>query len=886
MVKCAGELQLSGILEKYVGLSLPLLRKHRNEHYSKINFATGKLLSPNTSYAEQTMKARSCDRDQLGKSRVNPGCGGLVADSARIQTTILLVFISWSWLGAYLVNQSHLRHSEFNFMKPLVPFIFTLTSFFISALLLTEAGGAAAEKDGVYIVYMGAAPSTKGSLRDDHAQLMTSLLKRKKNALVHSYNNGFSGFAARLSAEEAHSIAQRQGVVSVFPDPVLELHTTRSWDFLNVQTSVVIDSNPDSNSNSTSHDSDAIIGILDTGIWPESESFNDKAMGPIPSRWNGTCAAAQDFNTSNCNKKIIGARSYDVGERSVIRDCQGRIPRVKNSCIQRNDGPDPGSVVNAAPWIITVAASTIDRDFESDVVLGDNTVIKGGGIHFADIQKSPGYPIIYAKSAKKKEADINDSRNCHPDSLDQEVIKGKIVVCENLDGLYSPSQKKDEVKKLGGVGAVLIDDESRQIASSFGTFPASVIRTEDNAKVLSYINSTKNPVATILRTTSPTKYTPAPVIAYFSSRGPSTIPKNILKPDIAAPGVNILAAWIANDTAEAPEVKSKHPTWSPSAIRSAIMTTATQINNLKAPITTEKGVPATPYDFGAGEVSPTGPLEPGLVYETTVVDYLNFLCYHGYNITRIKNIAKTIPDGFTCPEESSNDLISNINYPSIAISNFNKKAGRKVNRTLTSVTGDGKSVYTVSIDAPADLNVQVVPDKLQFTKNGDKSSYQVSFSATNPLKKDVFGSITWSNGKYKVRSPFAFNEDVLLKRPLILTTDLFLFLFLGSKIILNIKCLADFLRRFALYHVRHSLTSSKRPQNKGRLYQDEIKEGGLVDLDEISIPGFKLILEGGFRWLDVFLAILDYFREDPAGDVGQRDAVISAIVLNHVLNGL
>ncbi|KAL4298384.1 hypothetical protein GQ457_12G030640 [Hibiscus cannabinus] len=772
---------------------------------------------------------------------------------------------------------------EFNFMKPLVPFIFSLTSFFISVLLLTEAGGAAAEKDGVYIVYMGAAPSTKGSLRDDHAQLLTSLLKRKKNALVHSYNNGFSGFAARLSAEEAHSIAQRQGVVSVFPDPVLELHTTRSWDFLNVQTSVVIDSNPDSNSNSTSHDSDAIIGILDTGIWPESESFNDKAMGPIPSRWNGTCAAAQDFNTSNCNKKIIGARSYDVGERSVIRyhsprdmvghgshvastaagsevhgvsyyglaagtakggspgsriavyrvcspfnGCLGSSilaafddaiadgvdvlslslgapsflkPQITNDpialgafhavqhgitvvCSAGNDGPDPGSVVNAAPWIITVAASTIDRDFESDVVLGDNTVIKGGGIHFADIQKSPGYPIIYAKSAKKKEADINDSRNCHPDSLDQEVIKGKIVVCENLDGLYSPSQKKDEVKRLGGVGAVLIDDESRQIASSFGTFPASVIRTEDNAKVLSYINSTKNPVATILRTTSPTKYTPAPVIAYFSSRGPSTVPKNILKPDIAAPGVNILAAWIANDTAEAPEgkdpplynvisgtsmacphvsgivatVKSKHPTWSPSAIRSAIMTTATQINNLKAPITTEKGVPATPYDFGAGEVSPTGPLEPGLVYETTVVDYLNFLCYHGYNITTIKNIAKTIPDGFTCPEESSNDLISNINYPSIAISNFNEKAGRKVNRTLTSVTGDGKSVYTVSIDAPADLNVQVVPDKLQFTKNGDKSSYQVSFFATNPLKKDVFGSITWSNGKYKVRSPFAVSS--------------------------------------------------------------------------------------------------------------------------------
>ena len=81
-----------------------------------------------------------------------------------------------------------------------------------------------------------------------------------------------------------------------------------------------------------------------------------------------------------------------------------------------------------------------------------------------------------------------------------------------------------------------------------------------------------------------------------------------------------------------------------------------------------------------------------------------------------------------------------------------------MNRTLTNVAEDAKTVYTVSIDAPAGLDVQVVPDKLQFTNNGEKSSYQVSFSATNPLKEDLFGSITWSNGKYKVRSPFAVSS--------------------------------------------------------------------------------------------------------------------------------
>lgn len=120
--------------------------------------------------------------------------------------------------------------------------------------------------------------------------------------MVQTYKHGFTGFAARLSEDEAHSIAQKPGVVSVFRDPLLQLHTTHSWDFLKYQTAVKIDSNPNSNTSSSSSGSDTIIGILDTGIWPESESFNDKDMGPIPSHWKGTCMESQDFNSSNCNK--------------------------------------------------------------------------------------------------------------------------------------------------------------------------------------------------------------------------------------------------------------------------------------------------------------------------------------------------------------------------------------------------------------------------------------------------------------------------------------------------------------------------------------------------------------------------------------------------------
>ncbi|XP_061968703.1 CO(2)-response secreted protease-like [Populus nigra] len=743
------------------------------------------------------------------------------------------------------------------------------------AFLVESAGAAEGEKDGVYIVYMGAAT---GSSKNDHAQLLSSVLKRRKNALVQSYVHGISGFAARLSAAEAQSIAKTPGVVSVFRDPVYQLHTTRSWDFLKYGTDVVIDSSPNSDSNSSSGGYDSIIGILDTGISPESESFSGKDLGPIPSRWNGTCVDAHDF----CNGKIIGARAYNSPDDDDDDDRLDNTPRdmighgthvastaagtvvpdasyyglatgtakggspgsriamyrvctrygclgssilaafsdaikdgvdilslslgspaslmldykedpiaigayhaVENGitvvCSAGNDGPSEETVTNVAPWILTVAATTIDRKFESNVVLDGGKVIKGEAINFANIGTSPIHPLVYGKSAKKTDASESEARNCNPDSMDGEMIKGKIVLCYNDDDSYSFYDKEYEVQSLGGIGLVLVDDKMSGVASNYNEFPLTVISSKDAPGILSYLNSTKNPVATILPSTVVSQYKPAPTIAYFSSRGPSSLSRNILKPDIAAPGVDILAAWMANDTEvtlkgkESPKfniisgtsmscphvsgmaavVKSQYPSWSPSAIKSAIMSTASQINNMKAPITAELGAIATAYDYGAGEISTSGALQPGLVYETTTTDYLNFLCYHGYNTSTIEVISKDVPDGFTCPKESSVDLISNINYPSIAVFNLTGKQSKNITRTLTNVAGDGNSTYSLTIEAPSGLTITVSPTSLQFTKNSQRLSYQVIFTTTVPsLPKDVFGSIIWTNKKLKVRTPF------------------------------------------------------------------------------------------------------------------------------------
>ncbi|XP_031120553.1 CO(2)-response secreted protease-like [Ipomoea triloba] len=765
-------------------------------------------------------------------------------------------------------------------MKRISVFLCVVVLLF-SYVLESKATPLKQQNDGVYIVYMGAAaPSNNGLMRDDQAQLVTSLIKRKKNALVYSYTNGFSGFSARLTEEEARSIAQEPGVVSVFPDPILQLHTTRSWDFLNSLSdkkfsAATIRPKSARAQPSSSGEADTIIGILDTGIWPESASFDDKGMGPIPSRWKGKCEVGENFTSSNCNRKLIGARYY--GERSarddgghgthvastaagslvegasfyglangtakggspssriamykvcVIFICSGSAilkgfdDAIKDGVdvlsvsvgmgslvrpdfstnaialgafhavergivvvsIAGNDGPKRSSIDNEAPWIFTVAASTIDRDFQSQVILGDKTVIQGGGINFGNLTKTSVHPLATGASVKPDNVTgSDDARNCVPKSLDPAKVKGKIILCETQNTSYDSIDRQHEVKKAGGVGIILIvTQDERYMAPIFFEFPGSIIIKEEGSQVFNYINSTRNPVATILPTVTVTGIKPAPVVISFSSRGPSLTSVNLLKPDICAPGVDILAAWSPMDDMAIPgknppqfltssgtsmaaphtsgivaTVKAHNPNFSASAIRSAVMTTAIQTNNMNAPITTSSGPLATPYDIGAGEVNPTASIEPGLVYETEIADYVLFLCATGYNTSQIKLISQTIPKDFQCPDKVTEDIISNMNYPSIAISKLKDGEPKTVTRTVTNV-GPEESVYTATIEAMTGIETTVTPNKLVFTKEKKKLTYNVTFTAPSSPKNDIFGSITWTSGKYRVRSPIVISAE-------------------------------------------------------------------------------------------------------------------------------
>ncbi|GLJ10270.1 hypothetical protein SUGI_0125080 [Cryptomeria japonica] len=101
--------------------------------------------------------------------------------------------------------------------------------------------------------------------------------------LLYTYDIVVHGFAAKLSSAEVAALESMEGFLAVIPSSVTKIHTTHSPQFLGLGGS-------HNNLWPRSHyGKDVIVGVIDSGIWPESESFNDKGLGLVPAKWKGVC---------------------------------------------------------------------------------------------------------------------------------------------------------------------------------------------------------------------------------------------------------------------------------------------------------------------------------------------------------------------------------------------------------------------------------------------------------------------------------------------------------------------------------------------------------------------------------------------------------------------
>ncbi|XP_038707969.1 subtilisin-like protease SBT4.15 [Tripterygium wilfordii] len=741
-----------------------------------------------------------------------------------------------------------------------------LFNIFVLAMVVQLCGSLASgssheQERKAYIVYMGDSVETTISAVDRHHDLLSAAIGDEdiaRKSRIHSYGKSLDAFAAHLMPQEAERLRENENVVSVFPSTLRKLQTTRSWDFLKMPLSV---------KRNSQIETDVIIGLLDTGIYVDAPSFDDKGFGPPPSKWKGICQSGGNF--SGCNNKVIGARSYDVDRKNAVNNlspaddeghgthtsstiagvpvqgaslyglgqgtARGGVPGARiamykvchergcsdldilaafddaiadgvdllsvsiggpsndyfsdalaigtfhamkkgilTSCSAGNEGPRMSSVENVAPWILTVGASGLDRQFRSSARFGDGMRTSGVSLNTFRLKRRM-YPLISgAKAANNSRIkdDFFSPMSCDSGTLDEKKVKGKIVFCHRgYDQDYV-------IKKLGGVGVILVKQGNLDTGSSF-LIPATIVDPLEAEKIDKYINSTKNPRAIISKSRKVT--VAAPFVASFSSRGPNPVSSTIAKPDLVAPGIDILAAYtkLASVTgseddnrydvynimsgtsmacphaaATAAYIKSFHPDWSPAAIKSALMTTATEM---------KVGEELAELAYGAGQIDPVRALHPGLVYDASKMNYIRFLCNEGYSGTVLRLITDEYINCSRIPSIGGNDAL---NYPSmyLQLENPNSSISAILHRTVTNVE-PGNFIYKATVKAPKELKITVTPDTLKFDRMYEKKSFKVEIKGP-ALKINVTvlsASLEWrsDSSSHRVKSPIIIHAKEL-----------------------------------------------------------------------------------------------------------------------------
>ncbi len=678
---------------------------------------------------------------------------------------------------------------------------------------------------------------------------------------TYQYTVSLNGFAVELSEIQVEKVRGADGVMMVLPDVMRYPQTDSVADFIGLTAP--------GGAYATGVDGEGVIvGVIDSGIWPEHPSFADDGSYPKPPALSGD--SCQFGNTAHnaddapfeCNDKLIGARQMLETYRAVIgadadefdsaRDDDGHgthtastaagngdveasmyglpvgsisgiAPRahviaykglgnlggftsdlaaaidqavadgvdvinysvgggagapgadelaflfasdagVHVATSAGNSGPGNATLGNPAtmPWLTTVGANTQSRFFEGTIVLGDGTEYTGASIT-AGVGQAPFVDAQFAGGAL-----------CIPGSLNPALVGGKIVLCQR--GAVGRAAKSLAVSQAGGVGMVMYNTvNTDNLFTDTHWVPSVHTDLTPGLAMKNYIATAANPTAEIV-TGSVSELPYAPSMTIFSSRGPNPVAPDIVKPDITAPGIQVLAGYspfpdpgttppgelfgaIAGTSMSSPVVAGlfaliaqEHPDWSAAAARSALMTTADQdvLNN-------DRVTPANPFQMGSGMVDPGAAVkkgsafQPGLVYDAGFLDYLGFLC-------------DAFPQVFADPAATCASLAaagvatdaSDLNYPSIGVGSL--PGTQTVTRTVTSVAQErGNRTYTVSVDAPDGFQVTVSPSTIRL-RSGQSATYQVTITNVSaPIGAWTHGSLTWTStgSEYSVYSPIS-----------------------------------------------------------------------------------------------------------------------------------
>ncbi|MFV8782892.1 S8 family serine peptidase [Microbulbifer sp. SA54] len=422
-----------------------------------------------------------------------------------------------------------------------------------------------------------------------------------------------------------------------------------------------------------------------------------------------------------------------------------------------NSGPGKETIgtPSGVPWVTSVGATEDNASFATGLQVSAPSELAGtleglegsGPVRLADAGTITGSVVV-----------AEPLHGCEPLANSAEM-EGNIALI--IRGACAFTDKYINAAAAGARAIVVYNDGTGPdrmdpITMSVGeaTIPGIMIRHPDGAK-LAASGSGEGMLSPEIQISRDNR------IAGFSSRGANLGAPDIIKPDIAAPGVGILAGIspvgsgeifgkLSGTSMASPHIagvmallKQVHPDWTPAMARSALMTTARQ--NMKK---TFGEVVADPFDIGAGMVQPASAFFPGLVYDAGIADYIAFTC-------GAENQPQIFTSGTCAAVQDMGYSIdsSDLNLPSIGIAEL--VGSQTVTRRVTNVDR-GTHWYWAEVDAPAGVQVEVSPRILRLA-GGETATFQVTFSATADaaMNEWAFGALTWSQGLRKVRSPLA-----------------------------------------------------------------------------------------------------------------------------------
>ena len=509
----------------------------------------------------------------------------------------------------------------------------------------------------------------------------------------------------------------------------------------------------------TPTDGDALAAGLTSinGIAPRARLSIYKVCWELPDQSNASCtssdrvaavdqAIADGVDVLNHS---IGATLTNFLDPVQIAFFNAAASGVFVAASAGNSGPGASTVASPGPWLTTVAASTHDRAGNGSVTLGNSSTFNGSSFNAVS---TASQPFIDSETAGLPGANATSVRLCFAAAdnggvpvLDPAKVAGKIVLCDR--GTNARVNKSLAVKEAGGVGMVLVNVSPLGTNADLHFVPSVHLEVTDRPTVKAYA-ATAGATATVNVATINFE-APAPLIAAFSSRGPSNAAGgDILKPDVSAPGVDVLAGvapagtfgrnfdLMSGTSMSSPHVagaaallKDLHPDWSPMMIKSALMTTGSDLLS-----------GANVFAQGAGHIDLTRAGDPGLVYDSGPANWISFICGTG-QLT-----------GSLCATFGTIDP-SDLNQASIAIGDL--AGAQTITRTVKNV-GSASETYTAVVSGLSGLAINVNPSEFTIAPGGSQT-YTVAFTRTTAtLNAYTTGFLTWNgSGGHDVRSPVA-----------------------------------------------------------------------------------------------------------------------------------